>query len=235
MLSGPADIIRGARRCPEVDRTKRQSQNGGGWGAVGVAALCARPAPAAREGGLGRAAGRWPGARCRSRGGGYPTLAPLVAVRWLGLGAGGKTPVILYGGALPRMVFTFVNWCLHLAITFVNRRITAVNPKPPQCSPAAGAPLPPGTRTGCPCHRRDPHRVSLCRRAPGCHWPACACRPRRGYGAGGGQGAGLGRPGAAKGHTGRGGGKGSRGGGGRGGLAGPAAGLHTTHTRPGRF
>ena len=68
----------------------------------------------------GRAAGKGPCAKCRSRGGGYPTLAPLVAVRWLRLGAGGKTPVILYGGALPILAITFVNLCLHLAITFVN-------------------------------------------------------------------------------------------------------------------
>ena len=120
LLSGPEDIIRWVRRRPKVDRTIRQSQNGGGWGVLGDAALSAQPAPAAREGDLGRAAGSGLGAMCRSRGGGSPTLAPLVAVRWHRLGEGGKTPVILYGGALPIVVITFVNWYLHLAITFVN-------------------------------------------------------------------------------------------------------------------
>ena len=51
-------------------------------------------------------------------------------------GGGGKTPVILYGGALPRMLFYICKLVFTFGNYICNECVTAVNPKPPQCSPA---------------------------------------------------------------------------------------------------
>lgn len=114
-MSSEGHII-GRRLTERNDKVK--------MGVGGVGGVLRRYVPSLRlppaKGVWGRAAGKGLGAKGRSRGGGHPTLAPLVAVRWHRLGAGGKTPVILYGGALPILAITFVNLCLHLAITFVN-------------------------------------------------------------------------------------------------------------------